>query len=168
MGHDDDAPAVSLGLGELDDIEAAGDTGLAIVTRPRRVDLWKETAVAEVCAGSTRSVAVDRRGGAWCWGVEYTGHPAGHADAVEAHRSGPDDDDDGDDVVRADGGGAPCGRPTPLALGVRIVGASCGAFHTLLAAGGVLLSFGRGAGGSSATATGATARRQRWWRRNIS
>ena len=150
--HDDDAPAVGfLGLGELDDIEAAGDTGLAIVTRPRRVDLWKETAVAEVCAGSTHSVAVDRRGGAWCWGVEYTGHPAGthgHPDAVEARRSGPDDDDDGDDVVRADGGGAPCSRPTPLALGVRIVGASCGAFHTLLLAeGGVLLSFGRGAEG---------------------
>ena len=150
--HDDDAPAVGfLGLGELDDIEAAGDTGLAIVTRPRRVDLWKETAVAEVCAGSTHSVAVDRRGGAWCWGVEYTGHPAGthgHPDAVEVRRSGPDDDDDGDDVVRADGGGAPCSRPTPLALGVRIVGASCGAFHTLLLAeGGVLLSFGRGAEG---------------------
>ena len=91
--HDDDAPAVGfLGLGELDDIEAAGDTGLAIVTRPRRVDLWKETAVAEVCAGSTHSVAVDRRGGAWCWGVEYTGHPAGthgHPDAVEVRRSGP-------------------------------------------------------------------------------
>ena len=169
--HDDDAPAVGfLGLGELDDIEAAGDTGLAIVTRPRRVDLWKETAVAEVCAGSTHSVAVDRRGGAWCWGVEYTGHPAGthgHPDAVEVRRSGPDDG--GDDVVRADGGGAPCSRPTPLALGVRIVGASCGAFHTLLLAEAASSSPSAAARrGSSATATGATARRQRWWRRSTS
>ena len=141
--HDDDAPAVGfLGLGELDDIEAAGDTGLAIVTRPRRVDLWKETAVAEVCAArpQRRSRTARRR---VVLGRRVHRSPGRHARAPGCRRSAPQRPRRRRRWRRrrrADGG-APCSRPTPLALGVRIVGASCGAFHTLLLAeGGGLLS----------------------------
>ena len=113
--HDDDAPAVGfLGLGELDDIEAAGDTGLAIVTRPRRVDLWKETAVAEVRGldPQRRSRPTRRR---VVLGVEYTVTRPARTSAPGCRRSAPQRARRRrrwrrrrHDVVRADGGGAPC------------------------------------------------------------
>jgi len=87
--------------------------------------------VAHVAAGGAHTLAVDTAGGVWAWGRDEGEGRLGVASAA-----------------RTDGGSnVPLAVPLPAALAAPCTAAAGGGFHSLLLAGGGVLSFGGNANG---------------------